>query len=146
MGAFATRWHDAAVPAVADPTPLEVVRAAYAALAAKDLDGLLALCHPDAVLTQDPALPWGGRHVGRDGITAFAIALVTAIDSAVTPFAMFQAGDHVVQYGRTAGTARASGATFDIPECHVWTVRDGRVAEMAFFIDSAAMLHALQPS
>jgi len=35
-------------------SPLEVVRAAYAALAEKDLDGLLALCEPAVVLTQDP--------------------------------------------------------------------------------------------
>ena len=125
-------------------TPLEIVQAAYAALGAKDLAAVIDLCHPDVVLTQDPALPWGGRHVGADGLAEFAIALVGAIDSAVTPIAMFQAANQVVQYGRTAGTARASGKSFDIAECHVWTVTDGRVSEMAFFIDSAAMLEALE--
>jgi ketosteroid isomerase-like protein len=127
-----------------DRTPLDVVQAAYDALAGKDLDAFLALCRPDVVLTQDPALPWGGRHVGADGVTRFAIALVGAIDSAVTPHAMFQASDRVVQFGRTAGTVRASGKHFEIPECHVWRVDDhGLVAEMAFYIDSAAMLDAL---
>jgi ketosteroid isomerase-like protein len=124
-------------------SPLEVVQAAYTALAAKDLDGLLALCDATVVLTQDPALPWGGRFEGTDGVTEFAVKLVGAIDSAVTPIAMFQAGNQVVQYGRTAGTARASAKAFDVPECHVWTVIDGRVTNMAFFIDTAAMLDAL---
>jgi ketosteroid isomerase-like protein len=124
-------------------SPLEVVGAAYAALAEKDLDGVLALCAPAVVLTQDSALPWGGRFEGTDGIAEFAIKLVGAIDSAVTPIAMFQAGDQVVQYGRTAGTARASGKAFDVAECHVWTVVDGRVTNMSFYVDTAAMLDAL---
>jgi ketosteroid isomerase-like protein len=124
-------------------SPLEVVRAAYDAMGAKDLDGLLGLCHPEVVLTQDPALPWGGRHVGRDGVATFAITLVGSIDSTVTELALYQAGDRVVQYGRTAGTARATGKAFDVPECHLWTVEDGRVVAMDFHIDSAAMLEAL---
>jgi ketosteroid isomerase-like protein len=126
-------------------SPLEVVRGAYDALAAKDLDGVLARCDPSVVVTQDPALPWGGRFVGTDGVAEFAVKLVGAIDSAVTVIAMFEAGDQVVQYGRTAGTTRASGKAFDIPECHVWTVVDGRVTNMSFYIDTAAMLDALAP-
>jgi ketosteroid isomerase-like protein len=59
---------------------------------------------------------------------------------------MFEAGDQVVQYGRTAGTARASGRTFDIPECHVWTITDGLVSEVSYYIDTAAMLEALGPT
>jgi ketosteroid isomerase-like protein len=125
------------------PVPLQVVEAAYAALAAKDLAAFAELCHPDVVLTQDPALPWGGRHAGADGIAQFALALVGTIDSTVTPAALFQAGNQVIQFGRTSGTVRSSGVAFDIPECHVWTVSQGRVSEMAFFIDTAAMLSAL---
>ena len=57
--------------------------------------------------------------------------------------AMFRAGHEVVQYGRTRGTVRATGAAFDIPECHVWTVRGGQVREIRFYIDSSAMTDAL---
>ncbi len=35
--------------------------------------------------------------------------------------------------------------SFDIPECDVRTVVEGRVTTMAFFIDTAAMLKALAP-
>jgi ketosteroid isomerase-like protein len=124
-------------------TPLDIVREVYAALAAKDLDRVVTLCDPEVVVTQDDALPWGGHHIGADGLARFAIALVGTIDSAVTPHAMFQAGNRVVQYGRTAGTVRATGVSFDIPECHVWTVDDGRVTKAEFFIDTPAMLDAL---
>jgi ketosteroid isomerase-like protein len=127
-------------------SPIDVVRRVYEAFGNSDLDALLSLVDPDVVVTQDAALPWGGRHIGRDGVIAFATALVSTIDSTVTQEAIFQAGDHVVQYGRTRGTVRTSGAPFDIPECHVWTVRDGRVLEATFHIDSAAMLEALEAS
>jgi hypothetical protein len=30
--------------------------------------------------------------------------------------------------GRSRGTIRANGASYDIPECHVWTFRGDKVA------------------
>lgn len=121
-----------------------VVESIYDAFGRNDLDEVMRWCAADIVVTQDPALPWGGRFVGRDGVAEFALRLVAAIDSTVVPEAIFEAGDCVVQHGRTRGTVRSSGAPFDIPECHVWTVTDGLVSDAAFFIDSAAMLEALR--
>ena len=46
-------------------TDVEVVLAIYEAMAARDVDRLFPLLHTDVVVTQDPALPWGGRHVGH---------------------------------------------------------------------------------
>jgi uncharacterized protein len=126
-----------------EPTPLDVVGDIYDAFARKDLDAVLALMDPEIVITQDPALPWGGRHLGHEGLVEFAVTLLANIESTVTVEAMFQAGEVVVQYGRTAGTARSTGRSFDIAECHIWTVRDGRAVEANYFIDSAAMLQAL---
>ena len=98
------------------------------------------------MIEQDPALPWGGRWEGYDGLGEFSAALRGQIESAVTIESMFQAGEHVVQHGRTAGTVRATGAAFDIAECHVWRIVEGRAVEARFFIDSAAMLEALAVS
>lgn len=123
--------------------PIDIVRHIYEAFARGDLEAVMERCAPDAVVTQDPRLPWGGRYVGRDGIAEFAIKLVDAIDSVVTPESIFEAGNQVVQHGHTRGTVRQSGAAFELDECHIWTLRDGMVAEAAFFIDSDAMLAAL---
>jgi ketosteroid isomerase-like protein len=125
------------------PDNLSVIRQVYAAFEAQDLEALLALSAPDIVITQDPALPWGGRHVGHEGVTNFALALVGASDSAVTSDSIFEADGQVIQCGRTRGTVRASGKRFDVPEVHVWTLRDGLVVEAHFAIDTAAMLVAL---
>jgi len=123
--------------------PIEVVRRLYQAFAERELDVIPQLVSPDVVITQDPALPWGGRYEGHDGMGEFTLKLLGAIDSAVTVHELFEAGDRVVQYGRTAGTVRATGEPFDIAECHVWRVEDGRAVEAQYFIDSAVMLRAL---
>ena len=38
------------------------------------------------------------------------------------------------------------GAPFDVPEVHVWTIRDGKVAAADFYIDTPLMLEALAES
>jgi ketosteroid isomerase-like protein len=34
--------------------------------------------------------------------------------------------------------------SIDLPECHVWTLREGLVVSAEFYIDSPAMLAALE--
>jgi hypothetical protein len=55
----------------------------------------------------------------------------------------FAAGSRVVQFGRTRGTVRGTGVAFDLPECHVFEIRDGTIAAVDFYIDSDAMLDVL---
>ncbi|MBA3303234.1 MAG: nuclear transport factor 2 family protein [Acidimicrobiia bacterium] len=129
--------------ATATPADVEVVRAIYAAMATRDLDQLFTLIDPESVITQDEALPWGGRWVGHDGFTSFALALTGSIDSAVTIEALFAADDEVIEVGRTKGTVVATGVPFDIPEVHRWTLREGRAVAGHFAIDTPAMLAAL---
>jgi ketosteroid isomerase-like protein len=118
---------------------IDTVRAIYAAMAARDLQQLFELLDPGIVITQDPRLPWGGRHEGHDGFGAFALTLSGAIESAVTTEAMFSADGDVIQVGRTRGSTRATGTAFDIPEVHRWTIRDGRAVSAHFSIDTPAL-------
>ena len=124
-------------------TDIEVVEAVYAAMAARDIDALLTLVDPGIVITQDPALPWGGRHVGFEGLAGFAAALTGSIQSQVTTEAMFEADGEVIQCGRTRGTTVATETPFDVAEVHRWTIRDGKAVSAHFAIDTAAMLVAL---
>jgi ketosteroid isomerase-like protein len=115
-------------------------------MAQRDLVRLLELLDPEVVITQDPAVPWGGRHVGHDGFAHFGLTLTGTIDSAVTTEALFDADGDVFQVGRTKGTVVANGARFDIPEVHRWTIRNGKAVAAHFAIDTAAMLSALGSS
>ncbi|MCU1366746.1 MAG: hypothetical protein JWL72_648 [Ilumatobacteraceae bacterium] len=124
-------------------TPVDIVQTIYDGFSRNDLKGVLVWCSPDVVVIQDPALPWGGTFVGPSGVVDFVTKLITATESTIEAEQLFQAGDRVVQYGRTSGTVRANGASFDISECHLWTIRDGLVHQAEFFIDTPAMLFAL---
>jgi uncharacterized protein len=120
-----------------------VVGAVYAAMASGDFPRLLQLVDESCVITQDARLPWGGRHVGHEGLATFGVRLREAIQSRVTTEAIFAADGDVVQFGRTVGNSVRSGTAFDIAEVHRWTVHDGRVVAAHFSIDTAAMLSAL---
>jgi uncharacterized protein len=122
---------------------IEIIKQIYEAFAHQDLEGLLTLVDPDCVITQDSSLPWGGRHVGHAGATAFAFALIGSTDSTVTVESLFEADGQVIQSGRSKGTVRANGNAFDIPEVHIWTLKDGKVVAAHFVIDTPAMLAAL---
>ena len=115
----------------------------YDALAARDVSAIQELFAPDVTIRQSPELPWGGDYEGLDGAFTFFLTLVEHIESQVTTESLFAAGDHVVQTGRTRGTVRANGASFDIPEVHVWQLRDGKVVRYQVYIDTPAMLDAL---
>jgi uncharacterized protein len=122
---------------------VDVVNRVYAAFDAQDLETIIELVDENCVIEQDSALPWGGRHVGLEGVAVFAAALTDSIDSQVVVESMFEADGRVYQAGRTRGTTRATGTPFDIPEVHIWTVRDGKAVRAEFAIDTAAMLQAL---
>jgi ketosteroid isomerase-like protein len=120
-----------------------VVRAYYDALQARDFETLFSLLDPECVITQDPAVPWGGRYEGTDGFLEFGATLVSHIDSQVEMGALFAADGEVYQYGRTKGTVNESGTAFDIPEVHRFTVRGGKLAAAHFAIDVDGMRAAL---
>src|SRR5688572_28266193 len=94
------------------------VRAIYTAMAARDLERLPTLLDEQVVITQDPALPWGGRFEGHEGFLVFAAALTGTITSQVEIASVFAADGDVIQTGRTVGTVNATGVAFDIHEVH----------------------------
>ncbi len=122
---------------------VDVVRKLYAAMAVRDPYAIAALLDAEIVIDQDERLPWGGHHVGIDGFVEFAGTLTDTVASAVTIDAIFEASGRVVETGRTKGTVVATGVPFDVPEVHIWTVRNGRIVAGDLSIDTAAMLAAL---
>jgi ketosteroid isomerase-like protein len=122
---------------------IDTIWRVYDALASRDASAIQEVFAPDVTIRQSPELPWGGDYEGLDGAFTFFLTLVEHIESQVTTDSLFAAGDHVVQTGRTRGTVRANGASFDIPEVHVWELRDGKVVRYQVYIDTPAMLDAL---
>ncbi len=123
----------------------ELVRNIYDAYARRDLAAALSRFSPEVEFVQTDLLPWGGSYRGIVGAQASLGKLLAHVDSRVEVEEMFSAGDQVVAIARTRGTARASGAAFDLRAVHVWTVVEGSVLRFEAYIDTPAMLSALAP-
>jgi uncharacterized protein len=123
---------------------IAIIRRVYDAMKNRDANVMHELFAEDVVVRQSPEVPWGGEYDGKDGAFTFFLNLVEHIESQVTTESLFAAGDHVVQSGRTKGKVLATGASFDMPEVHVWELRDGKVVRFQVYIDTPAMLDALR--
>jgi uncharacterized protein len=123
--------------------PLDVVAGVYGAFDRRDVEGALALFDDEIRISQSEALPWGGEYRGHAGALEFFGTLMSKIETQVEIDRFVVAGESVVEIGRTRGRALGTGTEFAIDEVHVWTVRDGRVAEMRAYVDDAAMLAAI---
>lgn len=106
----------------------QLLRHAYAAFNARDIDGALALMHPDV---DWPNGMEGGREVGHDAVRAYWTRQFDLIDSHVEPMG-FEVDDegrivvHVHQVVRDLeGSVLSDGRVR-----HVYTLRDGLVSRM----------------
>ena len=122
---------------------VEVVRRIYEAISKRDMGGVLEQMAPDIEIVQSEEVPWGGSYRGHEGAGAFTAKLVGAVTSAVTVERFVDAGSSVVAIGRTRGTVNATGAVFDVPIAHVWTLRDGKAVRVHYCIDNPTMRAAL---
>jgi uncharacterized protein len=120
-----------------------IVRAIYDAINAGDAAAIVAHLLPDIRIEQTPALPWGGTFEGLAGFAQFSKTLRRHIESRVAVERMFEAGEDVLVIGRTIGHSKANGAPFDVAIAHVLTLREGRVTQVRYFIETPAMLAAL---
>jgi steroid delta-isomerase-like uncharacterized protein len=130
---------------------LTVVRRVFAAFAAHDIDAFRDLLHPDVVLHVG-----GGTTTiaGADAVVAAVSVTLQAIpDLRVNVVSAFAHGEmaaaEVLREGTHTGAAvladgtqlPPSGRAVRLPECLIFTIRDGKVMRMAPYVD---MLDSLQ--
>jgi ketosteroid isomerase-like protein len=75
---------------------------------------------------------------------AFFTELTSRIQTRVRVERLIEAGDTVVEIGRTEGEAVDSGQAFSIAEAHVFRVQDGQIVSMDAYVDNHEMLDALR--
>ncbi|WP_378734054.1 nuclear transport factor 2 family protein [Nocardia brasiliensis] len=121
---------------------LDLVAQVYRAFDEIDFTAIERLFDPDIEITMTAQLPWGGKHVGHEGATTFFGTMLSHIEAKSIPERSFAAGDDVVVIGRGVGATR-QGVAFDLPQVHVWHVRDARIAGFTTYLDTPGMLAAL---
>ena len=122
---------------------IEIVRQNYAALERGDVAALLQLSSPEITVYQSELVPCGGHRSGHDGLVEFLQAVMSHLDSKVENADLYAAGDRIVQVGRTRGTVRATGESFDAAETHIWHVRDNKIIGFEAYVDTDELTRAL---
>jgi uncharacterized protein len=117
---------------------IDVVRQDFDAVRARDLEQLLATYHPDIVIREAPSLPYGGVYRGFDGAAAHAAGYartwdrLQAAEQRSPEEQLLDAGEHVIAQWRLRATG-AHGVQLDAPVISLFTLRDGKVAELQMF-------------
>ena len=115
---------------------IELVRSAYELLNARDWDALEAVLDPRAELRPPAEYPDFETYRGIEALRRYEEQLNQVWESFEShPEALFDAGDRVLVFTRTRGTGRGSGVNVDVEAGHVWTIRDGKLAGLAIYID-----------
>lgn len=121
-------------------TPVETIKAAYAAFARNDPSVLFGAMDAAVSWNEAEGNPLADRnpYVGAQAIGEGVFArLLAAIDTfTAVPSTFIDGGDYVVVLGRYGGTMKASGATLDAQFCHVYQFRGGKIVSFQQYTDS----------
>ena len=117
---------------------IQVLRRMYEAWDALDLDTLFGLLDPEVEwVNPDYAVEPGTRR-GHDGFATALNNLATSFDEYSHVLGeVIDFGDLMLWHTIFRARGRDSGAQVDIPEQHLWTLRDGKILELRWFHDPA---------
>jgi uncharacterized protein len=122
-----------------------VVRGFNDALGQGDMGGMLDFLDPQLEWRAPESVPWGGTFHGHDGFREFVGKLLDQpAEFRREMLEYLDAGERVVVLLRQMGRRKGSDTEYDVPEVHIWTVRDGKIVDFEGFFDTATVLRTLQ--
>jgi uncharacterized protein len=129
-----------------DPTDenLDTVREVYRAWGGPGgLADSLHLFHEDVEYVNPENAIDAGTRWGHEGIQQVTRSLESAFSEYVHVLhELVEAGDKVLAHTTFKARGRDSGAWVEVPEQHVWTLRDGKIVRLAWFHDEVAARRA----
>jgi ketosteroid isomerase-like protein len=125
---------------------MDVVRAAYAAWNAPDMEAFRVLYDPDAIVVRGlEGWPEPAPIVGREAVMRLFEGLREPWEAdTLEPTSLIDAGDRVV--ARQTWQAVGRGPDMDMEMTVVFTLRGGKIFLMEYFWDYRAALEALELS
>jgi uncharacterized protein len=122
---------------------VEIVRRGLEAFNRGEVEEHLDLLDPNVEWHDPPGMPGAGVHRGREAFLSRWREVEETLEGfTVEPERYFDAGEQVVVFVRPAGRGRMSGVEVSRRIAHVYTVRDGRIAQFVGYEDRAAALEA----
>ncbi len=124
----------------------QVIRDFFSTLCGGDMDGALALCHDDVVWTIIGDTPVSKTFHGHKGVAEDLMGEVFKVINEedglrVDIIEMIAEGDRVV--ARAQGTITGNHGPYNNTYCHVFTVRDGKIAEDIEYLDTTLVHRSL---
>ena len=123
---------------------IAVVRGFNDALARGDVAGMLDFLDPRVEWRAPESVPWGGTFRGHEGFREFLRELLDQPGEFRREILEYlDAGERVVVLLRQMGRPKGGDTEYDVPEVHVWTVRDGKIVDFEGSFDTATVLRTL---
>lgn len=121
---------------------VQLMQNLYEAFGRGDIPTVLGAMDPDIEWREaegNPYKPDGKAWYGPDAVlNNLFIKLGTEFDGfTVHPIEFYDAGPVVVVEARYTGTYKETGKNLDAQVCHVWKIRDGKVASFQQYVDTA---------
>lgn len=125
---------------VTTSSSIRLVQDAYAAFGRGEIDAVVEAMHPDIEWHEAEHSPWhlpGGHH-GPAAVLAnvFARIPVDFDQFDVHPEGFHDAGETVIVEGRYHGCTAGGAGQLDAQVCHVWRIRDGKLAAFQQYTDT----------
>lgn len=126
----------------------QLIMSAYQLYKQKDIKGILGMCKDDVewVGPEVDSIPFAGSYSGRAAVGEF----FTKLDQSMEPLkfepqTFIAEGDKVVVTGVSRWHVKSTGADYDSPWVHIFTVRDGKIARFEQHTNTAAAEAAFRP-
>jgi hypothetical protein len=123
-----------------------LIQEIYAAFARGDAPFIAANVGPEAVWdfnVGDSAVPWHAPVTGPTGVPKFLAAFVEHVQlEAFDPKRFIAIDEDVIAHIRIAYVVKRTGRRVEQEQLHWWTVRDGKIARLRHFEDTAQVVAA----
>lgn len=124
---------------------LEIIRATYEGASEENGRNLLAALAPDATWTEAAGFPYAGTYTGPEAIitNVFQRLATEWVDYRAEVHTYLADGDRVAAFGVYSGTYRKTGKAMTATFAHLYRLKDGKIASMEQYVDSAMVQQAL---
>ena len=103
----------------------------------------LDAAHPDVEWREDPAWPGFAAYRGVEQVRQVILDRMDTLDFDQRTEDLIAVDDKVVALVRWIGRGKTSGAPGEISMAMIWTVRDGSITKIEFFLDRSQALAAV---
>ena len=124
---------------------IHVVQELYRVALAGQEETIAQLVIPDMVWEILESFPHGGIYAGIPAIFGQFLPKLQADfhDWHAQPDELIDAGDTIVALGHYSGTLKTNGVHIVAPFCHIWTLKNGKIARLRQFADTATFAPAM---